>query len=122
MARWLEQVPTDFADINTDVGEAITVQTYTETINADGESVRSWETYLDTTAVVQLHNGQERQQDEQLKGYDFYEVYLDHTALIDTDMRIKFGAKFLNIEETYPLAGGLTVQQLVCTEYIGAST
>jgi head-tail adaptor len=118
---WIaDEVALDLLDDIADAGpDAITVQTYTETISTSGQTSRAWATLETGDALVTVRNGREFLQDEKLTGRVFYDVFYVTDTAITPDMRILYGSQVLNIEEVFPLSAGTTAKQLRCVEVTG---
>ena len=119
---WLDNVSTDFADIIGDVGSSISLQKPTYTFNADRESVKTWVGVETGQAVVEMRNGQERDQDERLQGRLFHWVFYDTDEDVKPDWRFLVGALVLNVEEVFPITQGVTVREFRCTQVLGGTT
>lgn len=119
---WLSQVSTDFSDIIGDIGSTVTLQKPSYTSNADREQVITWVDVETGSAVVEMRNAQERDQDERLQGRLFHWVFYDTTEDVKPDWRFTVDSLVLNIEEPFPITNGVTVREFRCTQVLGGTT
>jgi SPP1 family predicted phage head-tail adaptor len=80
----------------------VTIQTYTNTQNAYGETAKSWATYASVWCEIRNPYGKEIEQAGQQKATLTHVLVWRHLAGVTPDMRVLFGTRVFQIVSVNP--------------------
>ena len=82
--------------------DLITVQTYADTIAANGETTKSWTTFAQVFAEIRPVSGREYMQGEKVQGDVSHVIYIRHLPGLLNKMRITDGTRIFQIMSALP--------------------